>query len=360
MLPLSEIHNPEQRIREIGFRAGTLPPEQARQMLLGSLADPYPPARHVAARLLGEHLDDVVQQTLLSLLAGEVVQGAPAPEAPVRHAAALALGGAEEAAAVEAGLAQATEDPEADVRYQALVTLFSIDASDEVLRGCAARGLDDSDDEVVIVAAQITAARQYAENFTGLVARRRRMRGVNRTHLALSLAEMIARDPGLATGELVEDLFTDLTDALRREETVAAASDALVTLAANPTFRVRVQQALRGLLGRWSLHPILRVQVAGALARLEDPEGAAYLKKSMTSRNKGAKGYTIELAGRIGLDEFYDEIERLAGSLDYHNETALLALQAYGTPRALATLEAAASSHPDPDARALARELTER
>lgn len=354
--PITQLSGVQRRVEELRWRASTLEDEDdVRRMLFASFEDTYPPVRHMAARLLGQRLD---AQSIKVL--NHLVQQAPAIQA---HAAALALSDvSSKDPAAEAALLRGTEREDSDVRYQSLVSLFAIDASDDVLRPLMCRLLNDSDKEVVIVAAQITGARGYVEYFSSLVARRRTLRGFDRTHFALAISELLAQKPSLGTPDLVHEVFKDLEHALKREQTVAAAARALATFAQNTaTHEIhasRARQVLRAVLKKWFLHPILKVEAAAALVSLRDAVGEEFLVDQFASRHKGAKGYAIETAGRLGLTQFLDIIMAIANSMDFHNETAVIALGHYmalePARKALMHIE---QLHTDADVRALAGEV---
>jgi len=359
---LWDIRRGEKRLQEMEFRAARKWSDDTRRAtLLRALGDHFPHMRTAAARMLAGELDDRLTGQLVSLLERQPIDapGAPTPSDEVARAAAVALAQAAHDPRAERALAQALCDADADVRYQALTGLFELGASDDTLSPVIEDLLFDDDDEIVVVAAQIAAARGYTHALGTLLARRERLFGTAKLQLTLSLAELWATHPEERDADLVLDVINELAGALKSEVTVAAAARALAMLARPGAEADRAVEALHAPLKRWMLHPILKVEVAGALAELDDAEGVAYLGQQLTSRRKDARGYAIEIAGRLGLERFFAEVARTASSSDYHNETALLSLGAYGTPEAVRILQTLANEHPDEACRELAADTLE-
>ena len=65
---LNHIANPQSRHDELIYQVGQLPLEEARALMIRSLADKYPPIRHLAARTLSDMLDDATIDMLTKLL----------------------------------------------------------------------------------------------------------------------------------------------------------------------------------------------------------------------------------------------------------------------------------------------------
>ncbi|MEM1348097.1 MAG: HEAT repeat domain-containing protein [Myxococcota bacterium] len=354
---LWDIRRGEKRLKEMEFRAAREWSDEVRRAtLMRALGDPFPHMRTAAARLLAHELDDDLVEDFIALLGRRRINtpGAPDPTDTVARAAAVALAHAAGDARAERALASALEDADADVRYQALTGLFELGASDATLSPRIEDLLYDDDEEVCVVAAQIAAARGYTHVLETLIGRRERLFGTAKLQLTLSLAELWATHPEERDADLALDVIDELSKALKNEVTVAAAARAIAMLARPGAEAQRAVAALREPLKRWMLHPILKVEVAGALAELDDADGVAYLGQQLRSQRKDARGYAIEVAGRLGLKRLFEEVARTASGRDYHNETAVLALGSYGTPEAVRVLETLAREHPEEGCREVA------
>ena len=354
--PLAHIPNPDDRLKQLVWLLDELQTAELDQLLLGSLGDAYPPVRQRAARELVDRMSARSAQWLRALAEGSRPPGAPewCPPATleVRQAAILALRG-DDTPETLATLASLRDAPESDLRYQALITLFELGAPDEVLLPVVKTGLNDPDAEVAVVAAQATAARQWLALIPQLVSRRQSLRHDLRLQFTLALAEVLPA----GEDEHVEELMDELTAGVSDEKTSSACASALVALALRHQRVPRAQEALKGVLERWLLHPLLKVEAAAQLARLGDVQGLNFLNKSFDSRRKDARGYAIDVAGRFKLEPLYGRVARVAqDASDYHADTALLALANYATPEARELLSELVDHHATQELRDIAHQ----
>ncbi len=335
---------------------------EAVALLFDALDDPYPPIRRYAGEALSTRLSEAVLRALHHLVQGEAVPQAlaeslaphiPEPSSAVRSATCVALQGstAPETAAV---LFEAARADDADLRYHALVALNALDFTDEhALVTLVGERLKDADMEIVVIAAQIAAARGWGELLEALEAARGRVGAELRFTLSLALAELIAHTPGgreRVDKSLVDELIAEFIGALEDERTLDAATRALAFMGATQAI-----DALVKVLDRWFSHPILRVGAAAALVELGNARGKAYLADALTSRRKDARGYAMRLVAHLRLEEHLPYLIEVALSDDYHADTAVLALLDFGSEQALATVAEIAQNHPHDDVRELAQ-----
>ena len=83
-----------------------------------------------------------------------------------------------------------------------------------------------------------------------------------------------------------------------------------------------------------------------------------HFEKVLSGRRKDARGYALELAGKLGLDEFRAAVEAEARSDSYHADTATIALHAYGDKAAHDALKELAKTHPQDEVRKIATALS--
>lgn len=358
---LADISNPKTRLAEFELRLREGSEAQVRRTLLEAMADSYPPLRHQAALASAERDDEALDEALRALVVGEpedaVAQAAalgvdpgaiPTPDAAFREAASLALRTSHNPKTIAALLHAGTDDSP-DVRYQALVSLHELDASGDAFRALVETRLEDDDPEVVVVAAQITAQHGWRDHVSKLVGQWRELEGSDKLQIGLSLAELSTQHDAPVPDDVLAAITDALIQALEEEETIAAASQALVQLRSE-----RAVDALENVVKRWFAHPILKVEAAGALHELGKASGTAYLEKSLNSSRKDARGYALRLVGRLRISEYFDELDRVARSDDYHADTAVLALADYGGQQARAVLEDVVQKHSDSEVRELA------
>lgn len=362
--PLADIPNPQTRVDEFDLRLRRGSAGEVRHTLLEAMADTYPPLRHRAGLAAAERDDAPFDAVLRALADGDAeaaVDAAvgleldpaapPSPLAPVRQVACLALRRSD-TPETHTVLLRATRDDDADVRYQALVSLHELDATGRQFRDAVVERLGDEDSEVAVVAAQICAQRGWTDQTDHIVERWRELGGSDRLQLALSLTELVGDHGASLPSPTLTEIVDQLIDALGEETTIAAAAQALVQLGS-----ARAEKPLEDVLDRWFAHPILKVEAAGALHALNNARGTAYLQKSLSSSRKDARGYALRLVGRLHIGEFFDELARVAHSDDYHADTAVLALADYNTQEARAVLEDVAAGHPDNEVRTLAQDV---
>lgn len=337
----AQIANPNARRQEVEWRLARASDAEARALLLQALDDPYPPNRLGFAALLSQQLDDVTEQAILDEL-----HSARASEA---RAAALcrALGGGRSSESFELLLTLA-QDPSADMRYHALVSAHARHPDHEALRAVALRTLQDADAELIAISAQILATSHDEQALDALITALSHAPATARLHIAIAIAESAA---SLALVERARQahILPILLGGVTQETTSAASARALVMLDAREAIPL-----LKRSLGRWLLHPILKVEIAGALARLGAPEGTAHLLRAMTGTRKDARGWALEVCGRHQLVGFMETIIQIASSTDYHADAAIFALAHYKHDDANAALERLSTTHPDEELRVLA------
>lgn len=359
---IRSISNPNVRLDELTRLAARHDdPTERRDVLFGALADPYPPVRQLAARELARALDPERAAALRALATRDtdsLPNWAPMPSIEVRRAACAALGSDASALTRDVLLELAT-DADPDLRYQCLVSLFDTDAPDELMRPLVETRLVDADVEVAVVAAQIAADRSWHDLTHKLAKRRATATGEVRMQFTLSLVELLPELQDGATDqdkELVDELFRDLERGVRNEVTAAASAKALIDLAIKRGRQDYAREELERVLNKWFLHPLLKVEAAAQLTRLNSTKGLDFLSRSFDSKRKDARGWAIEVCGRLKIEPLFGRVARVARDLDdYHNDTAILSLGNYRTTDSQQLLEELAGSHTDPDLRDLAR-----
>lgn len=360
--PLDEIPNPDARLDELEYRLRTDTEPDGIEAALRALTDPYPPMRHRAASALAARVDEPLANLFGAIvLENEEAMGRAraelnvdrppeiVPDASMRQAACRILAHAQ-GEAVHRILQQAAGDPDADVRYQALVALHNVDISDEELERTVGARLQDSDSEVATVAAQITAEKGWTTYTEALEKIWNRTHGDARLQFTIALAELAGTHGADLSSDTLDAVVDELTDALGDEETIAGASRALVALGA-----ARAREPLRSVLDRWFVHPLLRVEAAAALVELDDERGREYLADALDHSRDDVRGYALRSVGRLQMGDHFSRLVELAESDDYHADTAILALAEWGTDEALDALEEASASNPDDELRQLAQ-----
>lgn len=357
--PLEGIANPQDRLAQLIWLLDELEADQENleRLLFGSLADPYPPVRERAGKEIIDRMTPTRASWLRQLALGESPEGAPewfpSPTREVQQAAILALRG-DHSGDGEDALARLASHPDADIRYQALVTLFSLDVADERLDPIAMQAYSDRDDEVAMIAAQAASARNWTHHLDAVIERRESLRGELRLQFTLTIVELLAEGE---RPELIDGILEELEQGVANEKTSAACASALVDVAQRHGHVARATQTLRKELDRWFLHPLLKVEAAAQLTRLGDSRGLDFLSTSFDSRRKDARGYAIDVAGKLKLGALYGRVARVArDASDYHCDTAILALSNYNTPEARELLEELATNHADAELRALAQQ----
>lgn len=364
---LAHIANSEARHRELlrilEQEQGS--PAERRALLLVCLDDPYPPVRQDAARGLGTLISEEVVEALLSLARGQ----APPPQTRVSlalpdgaldwqssRAAVAALAALRFAPQVDRSAEVAAEllgDARADVRFQALLTLYRVAPEHPAIADNLEALLSDPDAELAASAAQIAVDLRRAEMLPALLQSWQGARGAARKALAVAVAELV--DACELSPETLPEVsrsavVDELTTLLRDEAWVAQASRALAMLDGQAA-----RDALYAVISRWFAHPLLKLDAAVALMELGDGRGDAHLTASLDSRRNDVRGYALRLVGVKHLDAHLDHLLELARSSDYHADTAVLALADFGGEAAANTLREIAQSHADPELRDLAR-----
>jgi hypothetical protein len=376
---LRTISNPGARLDELAFQLERREDADALALLFGALTDPYPPIRRFAAESLepfvtgrrAEIDDEALASALRALLCGEALpeprserlgislEEAPDPSIEVRRAVAYALR-FDTHPETTARLMDVADEADADLRYQAMVSLFDHRRCDGSMVALLERRLEDEDPEIVIVAAQMVAEWGVAGLREELVAARERtsrlFRKQHRFQLSLSVVRLYEQlDEDLREahgGELRQSLIEDFERALRDEETTAAAAKALAAVDAQSA-RDQLYRLAKG----WLVHPILKVEAAFALMQLGDERGRERFESFLRGRRKDARGYALQLVGQHRIERYYPLLYDLSRSArDYHADTAIETLGRIGDDEARSHLERLGREHPDPDLRRLASE----
>ncbi|RDV39770.1 hypothetical protein DV096_04175 [Bradymonadaceae bacterium TMQ3] len=340
-------------------------PAERRALLLVCLDDPYPPVRQDAARGLGLLMSDEVVEVLVCLARGQappsphlvsLAPGADALDWQSSRAAVAALAALRFAPQVDRSSEVAAEllgDRRADVRFQALLTLYRVSPQHPAIASKLEVLLSDPDAELAASAAQIAVELRRSEMLPALLQSWQGAHGAARKALAVAVAELVDASD-LSPESLPERsrsaVVDELTAMLREEAWVAQASRALAMLDGQAA-----RDALHAVISRWFAHPLLKLDAATALMELGDARGDEHLAASLHARRNDVRGYALRLVGVKQLDEHLDLLIELAHSSDYHADTALLALADFGGEAATDTLRTIAQSHADPELRELAR-----
>jgi HEAT repeat protein len=341
---LDEIGNPQARLQEVLWRVEHWGAAELRPLLLDCMRDPFLPIRSAAAKALAKRMEPGLADQLRAL----ALDAAGALE--VRRAATVALRGApgEETLAALVALAS---DQDADLRYQALTSLFALEVAPAALEPLVIAGLADPDQEISGVSAQIAAARGITAAVPAMLAAHARLRWANRLHVTLALCELASQlDEDTRAALPHAALVQDLGKALRDTTCAGAAAHAL--MAFDPAL---AYPKLTRTLTRWLIHPLIKVEIAGVLAGAGHEEGGAYLLGALASRRRDVRGWAIEQAGQHRVRACAPALELMASGDGAH---ALPALQAIARlPDADARLTALEATIKDPQLAARARRL---
>lgn len=359
---LEEINNPQTRVAEFEFRMREGSVAQRRCAVLEAMGDQYPPLRHQAGQVAGELADDLALSGVLCALAvgdvdaaveraaelGLAAQLVPAPHAAVRQIACLGLRASAAPCAI-AALLQAGSDDEADVRYQALVSLHALNAQSHEFRALIEQRVHDADPEVAVVAAQVTAQRAWVALGPALLGRWQEFTGSDKFQMALCLGELVARAGLQLDAARMDALIEQFLEALNHDLTAPSAIMMLQQLRVE-----RAREPLERLAAGWFGHPLLKVEAAGALYLLDGEAGKTHLQKFLKSPRKDARGYALRLVGRLKIGALFNELTYVARSPEYHADTAVLALADFGGEDARQVLADVALNHVDHEVRTLA------
>ena len=382
--PVAHVANPDNRLDELLWNIRQPLAHDARrrhEFLIASLGDLYPPVRQTAASLLaGEptlseaHRAELGALVSLSLVpehhahhdTSERPPYLPPPSKETGLAALAALKRTESDDFLST-CALLSQHPDADVRYQSLLNLFEVESLDAKLDLCTLLRprIEDSDEEVAIIAAQFASERAVCELAVELDERRQKLRpqGATRLHFTLALAALFGHCSEEARARLatrVEQLIAELIEGLQHEVSSSACGTALVDLATATNQKELARAPLQKILNRWFLHPLLKVEAAAQLTRLGDAQGLEYLSAMLDGRRKDTRGHAISVAGTLQIEPLYGQVVRIAQNAeDYHHDTAILSLANYKTEQARAQLERIASEHAHEELRDLARRALE-
>jgi HEAT repeat protein len=262
--------------------------ERARQALRPMLRDGEGDVRYVVAISLGELKDRDALDALV-----EQMQGDGHPVARQGAVIAMAMIGD---ARVEPVLLEALRGGPPEVRYQAAVTLAQLDPAGAIapLR----RALRDEDAEVRGNAAGALSDLGDAASCGAIAALLDDPAPSARFEAAVALARL-----GDRRGTSV--LIANLANSDQR------------FIAAEHLFRCPDPEArphLQRLLDRWLTPPVLRVWLAGALARLGEEEGRRRLRELLASRRLMTRGLCIDVLGQIGEPWAQQALRDLAAS----------------------------------------------
>jgi len=258
-------------------RLGGAAPAQAataRELLVPLVADAHPLVRAAAVTALAE-LDPAAAYDRLVALARED------PDPSPRQAAIAGLGLIGDPRAVPL-LVELLADAQADVRFQAVVALagFALPAAAEPLRGALA----DTDPGVRAAAAAALGDLGFRAAAPELAARLDDPDEAVRVEAAIALSRL---DDPRGTPLLVE---------LLRHRDYGPQAAAALFRRPDPA----ALPALRAVLGRWFVSPVLKVWAAAALARLGEAEGRAQLLRLLGRRQAPVRGLAIQLLGELG------------------------------------------------------------
>jgi len=331
-------------------------------LLRPSLADPHRGVRDAVAHALA-HASLASAEVLLALLDAARV-GTEAPEG--RRARLGSLFAIELAARQSPALDTAPFDtarteliPLVDhalthVRFQAFSALEALGTRSDDYTARALAHLQDTDEEVVAVAAEALARCGRTDAIEPLAAATARLHSDPLARASVALSELAA---GVTDAEaILQPLRHQLVAQSRRIPHGLRACEALGALGG-----ADAQAHLRKLARSWFVHRLVRVAAAAGLARSGSPEGVELLATLLRHRRRDARGYAIELAGRWGGAALVQPLVAILQSpRDYHSDTAALALALTCAPEADAALLTAAED-PRPDVRLeVARALRQR
>jgi HEAT repeat protein len=348
MQRFEDLRHPDHRVRleAVGRAVRDLGGEHRRllEVLEPALSDPYPGVRMEAGLALGDSAGedgDTLERLVALVLAPE--GGAS------RQTCLLGLGRAgltapdlrgERWDAARAAALGVADDPDADMRFQALTALTRLMADGPAVLEMARSRVDDDDPEVVGLAAELLAALGDLTSAGRLVERRASLPKEPRRSVLFAAA-------ALGGDGLVKDLLAEtgkLPYALRACEALGRLGDPAAV------------EPLAALLGRFFTHRFIKVAAAAALARLGDARGSRALGKHLKARRRDMRGFAMEQVGRLGLGAHRDAlVEVLRDPRDYHSDTAAVALGELGDEVCLAALRAASE-----DPRQEVREEVER
>ncbi len=261
------------------------------------LLDDYSEIRYTVALSLGELGDHQAIEALIDQVEGD---GHPMP----RQAAVIALGLIGDAQAAPF-LIKALKSDNPDVRFQAVTSLVQVSPQQAVkpLR----RALNDKDPEVRAGAAAAFGDLGDPRSAAVIIPLLDDLNPAVQFEAAITLARL-----GNRRGAAI------LTAHLNNKKTMF--------LAAEHIYRCPDRQAIGPLvqvMGRWLAPPLVKVWAAGALTKLDQPEGKAKLLDLLGSRHQSVKGICIQILGE--LDEPWaikvlNELARSSAGEDWQEE----------------------------------------
>lgn len=298
---LRDLDSPDPQVRCLAAdalsRVGEEHRPRAGAALRALLHDEHSQIRYTAALSLGELGDDEALEALI-----EQVEGDGNPMA--RQAAVIALGLIGDARAAPY-LIKALKSDNPDVRFQSVTSLMQV--SPEQAKKPLRRALKDEDPEVR----------------AGAVAA---MGDLGDPHSVAIIAPML---DDLTSGVQFEAAMTLARLGDRRGTELLLRHLQLkqtMFLAAEHLYRCpdpRAIDPLNQILGRWLAPPLLKVWAAGALAKLEKPEGKAKLLTLIQSRHASVKGTCIQILGELGepwAREALTELHNSSAGADWQEE----------------------------------------
>ena len=136
-----------------------------------------------------------------------------------------------------------------------------------------------------------------------------------------------------------------LVDALAQRELCFAAMQALTELGSP-----KALPGLQAFFKRRFLHPLERLQAAGALHRSGDERAAAFIVERRDRGLPEERGFALELTGRLRLPAAFEILEQvLVDGEHVHRLDALRGLVDLGDARALELLERVSMETGDPE-----------
>lgn len=338
----ADLHHPNHHVRLQAIARASralkaTPGDALADALEPRLVDPHLEVRDAAARVLGDQAAGS-PETLARLVAWSAQGDAQARDG--RRMQTAALSGLARAGRVATMRGASLEAPRwesarevaraalgasvADLRYQGVLALLRLGAPDTATLAQVREALDDRDDEVAVLAAELLAQQGDREALARMEPLSRQVSGELRSRVVLAQGELVASCgvEGAARDAVVAALVREagrLPYGIKACEVLGEVGGA------------GAREPLGRLAGSWWAHRLINVAAAAALARLGDASGTARVLKALGHRKPDARGLAMEWAGRLRLE---GGLERLVTALedprDGQSDTAAVALGMWG------------------------------